>query len=124
MERLHQVRHRKLKDIFHNIRRKIVNFASEEKVDTINIGKCWKQEVNMGKKGNRAFVGISHAMLINMITYKAEKCGIRIITIEESYTSKASFVAGDNIPVFGETKGTPVFIGLYRTSKELLLMPI
>ncbi|MFA1821078.1 IS200/IS605 family accessory protein TnpB-related protein [Virgibacillus oceani] len=57
----------------------------EEKVDTIIIGKNegWKQKINIGKKSNQAFVGIPHAMLINMITYKAEKCGIRVITIEE-----------------------------------------
>ncbi|GAB3807415.1 zinc ribbon domain-containing protein [Virgibacillus kimchii] len=66
-------------------------------------------------------------MLINMITYKAEKCGVRVITTEESYTSKASFIDGDDIPVFDEKKDKPVFTGkrvkrgLYRTCKGLLL---
>ncbi|GIO24086.1 RNA-guided endonuclease TnpB family protein [Oceanobacillus sp. J11TS1] len=129
LERLHQVRHRKLKDIFHKASRIIVNLALEEKVDTIIIGKNegWKQKVNMGKIGNQKFIGIPHAILINMIRYKAEKCGIKVITVEESYTSKASFIDRDDLPVYHETKGTPVFTGkrvkrgLYRTCKGLLL---
>ncbi|MFA1819298.1 RNA-guided endonuclease InsQ/TnpB family protein [Virgibacillus oceani] len=129
LERLHQVRHRKLKDIFHKASHKIVNLALEEKVDTIIIGKNegWKQKINIGKTSNQSFVSIPHAMLINMITYKAEKGGIRVITIEESYTSKASYIDGDDIPVYNDTKGTPVFTGkrvkrgLYRTCKGSLL---
>ncbi|MFA1819407.1 IS200/IS605 family accessory protein TnpB-related protein [Virgibacillus oceani] len=92
---------------------KIVNLALEEKVDTIIIGKNegWKQKINIGKTSNQSFVSTPHAMLINMITYKAEKCGIRVITIEESYTSKASFIDGDDIPIFDEKKDNPVFTG-------------
>jgi len=66
-------------------------------------------------------------MLIDMITYKAKRYGIRVITTGESYTSKASFLDDDEIPIFGETKGTPAFTGkrlkrgLYRTGKGLLV---
>ena len=129
LERLHQIRHRKLKDIFHKTSHTIVNLALEKKVDTIIIGqnKGWKQEVKMGKLRNQTFVSIPHAMLISMIIYKAERHGIRVLTKEESYTSKASFLDGDDIPVYNETKSTHVFAGkrvkrgLYRTGKGLFV---
>lgn len=67
-------------------------------------------------------------MLISMITYKAKKHGIRVVTTEESYTSKASFIDGDAIPIFGEANEQPTAFtgsrikrGLYRTAKGLLV---
>lgn len=49
LERLHQVRHKKLKDIFHKASYQVVNLVMEEMVDTIIIGqnKGWKQETGM-----------------------------------------------------------------------------
>nr|WP_257348802.1 transposase [Pseudalkalibacillus decolorationis] len=124
LERLHQIRYRRLKDLFHKASHTIVNLALNEKVDTIIIGqnKDWKQEVNMGKRQNQAFVSIPHSLLITMITYKAQQYGVNVITTEESYTSKASFLDDDPIPVWDEVKSPPVFSGrrvkrgLYRAS--------
>ncbi|MBP1948654.1 RNA-guided endonuclease InsQ/TnpB family protein [Virgibacillus litoralis] len=130
LERLHQVRYKRLKDIFHKASHQVVNLAMEEMVDTIIIGqnKGWKQETGMGKRNNQAFVSIPHAMLISMITYKAKKHGIRVVTTEESYTSKASFIDGDAIPIFGEANeqrpaftGSRIKRGLYRTAKGLFV---
>ncbi len=57
-----------------------------------------------------------------MLSYKAEIAGIKIILTEESYTSKASFIDNDAIPVYktGEKNqsrfsGKRVKRGLYRT---------
>jgi putative transposase len=57
----------------------------------------WKQEVNMGKRNNQAFVMIPHARFIAMLTYKAILVGIQVATIEERHTSKCSFL--DNEPI-------------------------
>ena len=57
-----------------------------------------------------------------MIIYKAERHGIKVIVTEESYTSKASFLDNDEIPVYGknDTKksfsGKRIKRGLYRTT--------
>ncbi|WP_257351011.1 transposase, partial [Pseudalkalibacillus decolorationis] len=54
--------------------------------------------------------------------YKAQQYGVNVITTEESYTSKASFLDDDPIPVWDEGKPPPVFSGrrvkrgLYRAS--------
>ena len=55
-----------------------------------NVG--WKQEVNLGKRNNQAFVFIPHARFIEMLTYKAALVGIQVVTIAESHTSKCSFL--------------------------------
>ena len=56
-----------------------------------------------------------------MLTYKAELVGIRVIVSEESYTSKASFLHGDPLPIYGAAEiptfsGRRVKRGLYRAA--------
>ena len=62
-----------------------------------------------------------------MIEYKATQYGIKVIVTEESYTSKASFLDGDDIPTYGEGDGKKHIFwktikrGLYRTSRNWLI---
>lgn len=128
LEKLYQTRSLKVKDIFHKASLQIVKIAVEDGISTIIIGqnKDWKREVNIGKKNNQAFVQIPHSMLINMIKYKAAEFGVNVIVTEESYTSKASFLDGDNLPVYEKgTKhsfsGKRIKRGLYRTKDNILL---
>ena len=78
------------------------------RIDTIVLGvnKYWKQEVNMGHVNNQNFVQIPFAYLRSIISYKASEHGISIIEQEESYTSKASFLDNDPIPVYKEGDDT------------------
>ena len=73
------------------------------------IGKnpLWKQEANLGRRANQNFVSIPHARFIEMLTYKAELVGIQVIVTEESYTSKASFLDGDPLPVYDVQRPIP-----------------
>jgi len=76
----------------------------------------------MSKRTNQNFVQIPHARFIAMLTYKAELVGIRVEITEESYTSKASLLDLDPLPVRknGDEKhtfsGKRVKRGLYRAS--------
>jgi putative transposase len=128
LEKLHQIRKLKIKDIFHKVSFRIVKIAVEENISTIIIGqnKNWKQEINIGKKNNQSFVHIPHSILINIIKYKAAENGINVIVTEESYTSKASFLDGDDIPVYEKGKkhsfsGKRVKRGLYKSKNEVLI---
>ncbi|HEY7122947.1 MAG TPA: transposase [Ktedonobacterales bacterium] len=83
----------------------------------------WKQEVNMGKVNNQKFVQIPHARFIEMLTYKAELAGIAVVVQEESYTSQASFLDLDALPVYDPKSqeqqafsGKRVKRGLYQAS--------
>ena len=94
-----------------------------EGIGTLVIGKnlLWKQEANMGKRNNQHFVQIPHARFIELLSYKAKLAGIAVVVQEESYTSKASFLDGDELPVYDpanpqqyEFSGKRVTRALYR----------
>jgi transposase len=82
----------------------------------------WKQAITLGKRTNQNFVFVPHARFIAMLTYKAELVGIQVQITEESYTSQASFLDGDPLPVYDPANLAPVFSGkrvkraLYRAS--------
>ncbi|CAG9613126.1 IS200/IS605 family transposase ISBth14 [Bacillus rhizoplanae] len=128
LERLHEKRLLKIKDFFHKISYHIVQFAVQHEISMIVIGKniAWKQNSEMGKQQNQSFCHIPHNLLIEMIKYKANRQGIMVQVVEESYTSKASFLDNDAIPTYGE-EGIPVFSGkrikrgLYYTKERIIL---
>jgi putative transposase len=50
-------------------------------------------------------VHIPHAKFLELLTYKAEALGIRVIVTEESYTSQASFLDLDVLLNYDPTQG-------------------
>ncbi|MFD1385604.1 RNA-guided endonuclease InsQ/TnpB family protein [Oceanobacillus oncorhynchi subsp. oncorhynchi] len=113
LEKISQKRFLQIKDLFHKASFQIVKIALEEDIDTIIIGqnKAWKQRSDMGKRNNQSFTTIPHSLLIQMITYKAEKHGITVVLTEESYTSKVSFLDNDEIPVYSQHNKNDLFSG-------------
>ena len=68
----------------------------------IGKNKEQKQEINLHSKlENRNFCMIPFNKLIEILKYKCEENGIECIEQEESYTSKASFLDNDFMPVYG-----------------------
>ena len=100
IEDLSLKRNNKIRDYFHKSTRLITNQLVSGHYNTVIIGykKCWKQDVNIGKRNNQSFTSISHLQFVNMIKYKCELEGIRVLLTEESYTSKASALDHDFIP--------------------------
>jgi putative transposase len=121
MERLTAHRTRRIDHYLHTASRRIIDVLVAEGIGTLMIGKnlLWKQEANLGRRTNQTFVSIPHARFIEMLTYKAELVGIQVRITEESYTSKASFLDADPLPVYGAQdipafSGRRVKRGLYR----------
>jgi putative transposase len=123
MEHLTIKRARRIDHYLHTTSRQIINLLVREGIGTLVIGKNdgWKQEVEMGKRNNQNFVDIPHARFIHMLSYKAELVGIQVIVTEESYTSKASFLDLDELPIYDpqdtekhKFSGKRVERGLYR----------
>lgn len=82
----------------------------------------------MGGQSNQRFVQLPHSQLMDKIESMCERYGIIFTRQEESYTSKASFLDNDDIPVYGEEQqeqpafsGKRVSRGLYRTKDGILL---
>jgi putative transposase len=124
MERMTNKRNRRIDHYMHTASKRIIDLLVKEGIGVLCIGKndAWKQEANMGKRTNQNFVQIPHARFIAMLTYKAELVGVTVKVTEESYTSKASLLDLDPLPVRnnGDEKhtfsGKRVKRGLYRAS--------
>ncbi len=130
MEQLTNKRNQRITHALHTASKQIIDLLVKEGIGTLIIGKNdgWKQEVEMGTRNNQNFVQIPHARFIQMLTYKAELVGIQVILTEESYTSKASFLDLDSLPVRDPSReGEPRFSGkrvkrgLYRASGKRYL---
>ena len=118
-------RKNKVDNYLHKASKQIVSLAKQNNINTIVIGKNdnWKQDCNMSKKNNQNFVNIPHSRFIEMISYKCEIEGINIKLQEESYTSKASFLDLDGIPIYGNNNSKIIFSG-YRKSRGLYVSKI
>jgi putative transposase len=124
LERITTKRTRRIDHDLHTASRRIIDLLVAEGIGTLVIGKnpLWKQEANMGRRNNQNFVSVPHARFVAMLTYKAELVGIRVIVTEESYTSKASFLDDDPLPVYDAITPAPTFSGkrvkrgLYRAA--------
>ena len=129
IRRLTRCRNQKIDNYLHQASRYLVNLLVDQEITTLVIGKNdgWKQEVNLGKVNNQKFVTIPHARLIDMISYKCQLVGIKVIIQEESYTSVANFLNLEPLPVYGQKTERPGFSGnrisrgLYRTDKGILI---
>jgi putative transposase len=130
METLTNKRNRRIEHDLHTISRFVVEMLVAEGIGTLVVGKNdgWKQDINLGSRTNQNFVQVPHARFIQMLTYKAEMMGIRVILTEESYTSKASFLDRDPLPKHrkGERtedvfSGKRIKRGLYRASDGRLI---
>ena len=84
------------------------------KITKLVIGrnKEQKQEINFHSKlENRNFCMIPFNKLIGILKYKCQENGIECIEQEESYTSKASFLDSDFIPVYSKENNKYEFSG-------------
>ncbi|MHC1733379.1 MAG: RNA-guided endonuclease InsQ/TnpB family protein [Bacteroidales bacterium] len=118
IEELSNKRNRRVRHYLHATSRQIVDYLVQEEIGVLVVGKnvAWKQEINMGRKNNQAFVSIPHAQLIDMLAYKCELVGIKLIVTEESYTSKCSFLDLEPVGKHDSYMGRRVKRGLFVSS--------
>ena len=123
MNELTGKRNRRIKDQFHKISRQIADYAKDNHVDVVIMGHnvFQKQEIDIGHVNNQNFVQIPMTIFAGMLKYKLAAYGIRFAITEESYTSKADFLALDPIPVYNKDdetgyifSGKRIKRGLYR----------
>ena len=124
-----QRRNNVIKDYMLQTGKHFITWCVENRIDTIVLGdnQFWKQNIRMGVVNNQNFVQIPFDQMKKILTYQAERRGIRLIRQEESYTSKANFLGQDDIPVYGGNDedvrftGTRIHRGLYKTNAGTLL---
>lgn len=120
IQRLTFKRNNKIKNYIHHASKYIIKQAEILDITKIVIGnnKCWKQEINIGKKSNQNFVSIPHSNLIKTIEYKAKLAGIEVVKTEESYTSKCSAIDLEPIKKHENYIGRRTKRGLFRTANR------
>ena len=125
MLRLYNGRMNRINDYFGKVVSLLVRKCIECGVTTVVVGynKDMKQEINIGKTNNQNFVCVPFHKLRSKLSYKCELHGIKVEFQEESYTSKASALDLDDVPVFDASgkdeytfSGKRVKRGLYRSS--------
>ena len=96
----------------------IVNLALEHNCSKIVIG-----DFKGIKNGNKAklFVKIPHTRLIELIKYKAKKAGIKVILINESYTSGCSCLDGEKVSKNAYNKKRRISRGMFRSNQGILI---
>lgn len=121
MEALTRKRNQKIDDYMHKASRYLIEYAKTNDIHTLIIGnnKEWKQESSMSRRVNQSFVGIPHKRLIDMIKYKAQNEGIRVILTEESYTSGTSFLDGEEPIKKNYNKSRRIKRGLFVSNKGI-----
>lgn len=123
IQQLTHKRNCKIDNYLHHASRFIINHLVANRIGTLVIGKndCWKQEINLSKRHNQNFVSIPHARFIEMLTYKAQLVGIKVIVTEESYTSKCSVLDNEPIRKHDKYKGRRIFRGLFCAGDGTLI---
>ena len=106
--RLTDRRNRIIRDHMHKVSRYITDWAEENRADVVILGhnNFQKQGISNGHVNNQNFVQIPYGVFAGMLRYKLEEKGIALVETEESYTSKADFLAGDPMPVYGKEEKT------------------
>lgn len=95
-------------DYMHKTAKDILLFCQENQMDTVVVGENiqWKQDLKKKKQMNvvqrQNFVQIPFDRFKDMLQYLCEWNGINFVLQEESYTSKASYLDNDKIPVYRE----------------------
>ena len=118
-----------MRDAVNKAAKLVIQHCIDNNIGTVVMGwnKGQKQSSNMGKKNNQKFVQIPTAKLKNRIEQLCDLHGIRYLETEESYSSKASSLDLDSIPVFGakpegwKASGRRVKRGLYRSKSGIEL---
>ena len=121
--RLARKRNNRIQDYIRKTARYIINYCIDHQIGTVVCGynPDFTRSMNLGKKVNQQFTQISFGNLREAMQNLCERYGIKYIEQEESYTSKASCLDLDDIPVYnaenpytGIFSGKRVQRGLYR----------
>ncbi len=127
LDRITTKRNRVMRDAVNKAARLVINHCLENNIGTIVFGwnKGQKQELLLGKKNNQKFVQLPTGKLKDRIEQLCNQYGIRFIETEESYSSKASSLDLDDLPVYGakpegwKPSGKRVKRGLYLSAEGI-----
>ena len=129
-KRIARRRNNRIEDYLSKAARIIVNYCLNNDIGRIVLGynEDFQRNSNIGSINNQNFVNIPYGKLRDKLIYLCKLYGIEFKLQEESYTSKASFFDGDEIPIYDKENpqeykfsGKRIKRGLYQTSTGKLI---
>lgn len=123
-------RNNRVNDYLNKSVKTIIDYCVQNDIGTIVVGynPTIQKKTNLGKTNNQNFVNIPIGNLREKLQYQCERNNIKFVEQEESYTSKADFLANDTIPIFkvgDKTKykfsGNRISRGMYKSSTGIIL---
>lgn len=123
IKRISYKRNNKIKDYMHKVSHLIVTYMETNNLNTLFVGKNtgWKEGISIGKTNNQNFVAVPYNLLISMLDYKCKLAGIKMIIVNEAYTSKCSFIDNEKICKHETYKGKRINIGMFKTATGLYI---
>lgn len=111
-------RENKINDELHKVSRCIINYCLNNNIQSLVIGHNKKQKQ---KSKLKHFTQLPTFRLIQMLSYKAEESGIKIIEINEAYTSGTSFLDYEYPNKDNYNKQRRLKRGLFKTNNGKLI---
>lgn len=118
IKRLWLKRDNKINNELHKISKSIINYCLKHNVKTLVIGHNKNQKQ---KSKLKHFTQIPIFRLVQILSYKAEEVGIKVIEINEAYTSGTSFLDHEYPNKGNYNKKRRVKRGLFKTNHGKLL---
>ena len=129
-KRIARKRNNRIEDYLSKAVRIIINYCLNNDIGKLVLGcnEDFQRNSNIGSINNQNFVNIPYGKLRDKLIYLCKLYGIEFKLQEESYTSKASFFDGDEIPIYDKENpqeykfsGKRIKRGLYQTKKGKLI---
>ena len=129
-KRITRKRNNRINDYLSKAARIIINYCLNNDIGKLVLGynEDFQRNSNIGSINNQNFVNIPYGKLRDKLIYLCKLYGIEFKLQEESYTSKASFFDGDEIPIYEKENpqeyvfsGKRIKRGLYQTKKGKLI---
>ncbi len=120
---LREIKRRLVKEWIHQMSRKFVQLWVQTGIQHVYIGynPLWKQQVKLRKKTTQMFVILPFDRFIHALKYKAEEHGIIVERVEESYTSKCSFLDNESPQKHSTYQGRRPKRGLFKSATGVLI---
>ena len=121
INRLTYKRNNKIKDYMHKLSAAIIQYMETNDLNTLIVGKNngWKNNIEIGKANNQNFVSIPYNVLISMLEYKCKLHGIKMVVVNEAYTSKCSFLDNEAICKHETYLGKRIKRGLFVSNNGI-----
>lgn len=129
-KRIARRRNNRIEDYLSKAARIIISYCLNNDIGKLVLGynDDFQRNSNIGSINNQNFVNIPYGKLRDKLIYLCKIYGIEFKLQEESYTSKASFFDGDEIPIYDKENpqeyifsGKRIKRGLYQTKKGKLI---